>query len=229
MKAFTFEQGIEVKAEGYYKKDYIFEIKGANLYFKNELYKEEMFENIEDKKEFLEVLKRVIERYNDAKEKIEELKNDVSEMMQNINALPSKWEELKDLRQKAAFELKQETIKKLNELAEELAKNGKWNLVTIGTVDFWDYEKNDGIGDERTLLRWSEENGFYFIKQENKERSGWTDDDSISNAKTFSSLDELGRTNIKRLVKTLPKRIKELTQEYKKDISELKKLKNSIL
>ena len=55
--------------------------------------------------------------------------------------MSNEWAILKDLRTKKANELKEITLKKLEELNKEQTEKGMWNWVDICRVDFFDYEK----------------------------------------------------------------------------------------
>ena len=231
METLTFRDGVIAKATSYNNKEYSFEIKKGALYFKGQKYEYKMFEEAEDKKEFLKTLKDVIAAYNQEVKIIDELQAEVDTLAKEINALPSKWNELKDLRKKAAFELQKDTCAKLSSLAQELEENGMWDKVVIGTVDYYDYGRADRLYDERTQLIWGKDKGFYFEQEECEQDGGdlaWKTR-KCHNVKSFDSLEELGFEHIKRLAKQLPDRIRQLTASYKEDISEMERLRNSIL
>lgn len=231
METLTFRNGVVAKATSCNNKDYNFEIKNGALYFRGEKFEDKMLEEAEDKKEFLKTLKAAIADYNREVKAIEELQTEVNALAKEVNSLPGRWDELKDLRKKAAFELKQATCAKLNDLAHELKESGMWPWVKIGIVDYYDYGREDNKYDERTQLVWEEDRGFYFEQEECEQDGGelvWKTK-KCHNVKSFDSLEELGRTNIKRLAKQLPDRIRQLTESYKRDISEMERLKHSIL
>lgn len=227
MEKFEFEKGIIIEKQGY-DKEMNFKIEDGTLFYNGTEYTEELFLNHTDKREFLTVLERTIEAYNKELEIIEEKKEKISTMQKNFNNLPNEWNKLKDLRTKEAFKLKDLTIKKLYSLKDELENNGKWNWARIGTVDFLNYGNESGYGDERTILMWSKEKGFYFATEEFSSKHKWIEKNNLSYATKFKKIEELNRTNIVMLAKTLPKRIKELTESYKDDISEIKNLIKSM-
>ena len=152
--------------------------------------------------------------------------SEVDTLAKEINA----WNELKDLHKKVTQMLQKDTCAKLSALAQELAENGMWDTVVIGTVDYYAYGR-DSKYDERTQLIWGKEKGFYFQQEECVQDGGdlaWKTR-KCRNVKSFDSLEELGFEHIKRLAKQLPDRIRQLTASYKEDISEMERLRNSIL
>ena len=122
---------------------------------------------------------------------------------------------------KKANELKEITLKKLEELNKELTEKGMWSWVDICRVDFFDYEKEDGYGDEQARLFWVD--GKYEIRYSERNRAGnWIENNSLNNVNV--DIENLKKTQVRRIAKALPSRLKELTEAYREEIKMLDNL-----
>ena len=158
----TFRTDIEATAS-YYGQIKL-RLKKGIVYIGDKMLTDEEFEASEKKLDILKNLKDLIEAHNEQDKKIEEAKKEITEsvILREAENVSGEWADLKDLRTKKANELKELTVKKLEELNKELTEKGMWDWVDICRVEFFDYEKEDGFGDEQARLIWID--GKYEIR-----------------------------------------------------------------
>ena len=169
-----------------------------------------------------------LENYNREVEKLEKNKLKVKNLLQNkTENLNVSWKKLNDLRKKEANEIKKETIRVLTKLDKELENNGKWNWANICTMEFFDSEKPNDVGNERIILKWNDKKGYNFIAQKivwDKNCVIWEDKEDLyyldEQWEKYKNLEIEKITNkmAEKIAKKLPKRLIELTEDYQEDI-----------
>jgi len=190
--------------------------------------------NLSDEKKFLEKYIRLIELYNEEKREVEKLKHKATFLKEN--KFINDWSKITDLRTKVANELKQKTIKKLNEIGEKLKKETTYKWFNFPkNIYFYDYKEDNGEGDERVKLKWSKDFGYTFEVEKYEPYSGWSKFESYTNAEN-TGLESIRTGNIaefekmnKKTIKKIAKYIRDFEYNITKDLNKLLEKEENLL
>jgi len=206
-----------------------FEVNGGKLFYKDEEVKDiEKFldevdnETLEKFEYFIEFYKDEVNKYNKTKQKIKLMLNE--KLNKEIENLTLDWDEVKDLRDKQANEIRKKTIEILKQLDEKLRKLDKWEY--IATVEYEEYNRSSD-GDERVALVWDKERGYYFEAQEYR-YDEWETREELDlidfNKYKNLTIDNITSDIAVEIAKELPQKIEMLNDMLIEDLEEKEKI-----
>jgi len=207
-----------------------FEVNGGKLFYKDEEVKDiEKFldevdnETLEKFEYFIEFYKDEVNKYNKTKQKIKLMLNE--KLNKEIENLTLDWDEVKDLRDKQANEIRKKTIEILKQLDEKLRKLDKWEYIEIATVEYEEYNRSNG--DERVILVWDKERGYYFEGQEYR-YDEWETREELDlidfNKYKNLTIDNITSDIAVEIAKELPQKIEMLNDMLIEDLEEKEKI-----
>ena len=208
-----------------------FKVENGKLFYKGDEVKdiEKFLDEIDNKtiksfEYFIKYYKDEVKAYYRTKQKIKLMLNE--KLNKEIENLTLDWDEVKDLRNKQANEIRKKTIEVLKQLDEKLEKMDKWEYIEIATVEYEEYNRS-GNGDERVVLVWDKERGYYFEGQEyrydeweTREKLDLIDFNKYKNL----TIDNITNKMALKIAKKLPQKIEMLNNMLIKDLEEKEKI-----
>jgi len=141
----------------------------------------------------------------------------------------NEWKKMKKEREEKMEELKTKTKEAMEKLDSQLKTYGMWDHTWICEVAFYDDGDDTGYGDQKAFLYWDKEKGYEIKYFEAKHGGQWEPIENDFDMKVEQvNLENINSHHLMAIAEALPNRIRQLSELYMEEISNIETLIKNI-